>query len=113
MRAHGYEKPVVAGELGGPVPFEFPEVEPVVQQVMGAAFAQGGRERDALLALYAADLPDRVRMFLVGCPPELEAKRAPIACREVVTRTLLALACGIRSTNYWHLAPETPGEIDP
>lgn len=109
MNEHGYEKPLVAGEIGGPVPFEFPETLPIVGQAMASARS----ERDAVLALYAADLPDRLRMFLVDCPPELAAKRHRIACRQLVTRTLLALAGGVRGTCYWHLAPETPGEIDP
>lgn len=104
-----HQKPLVAGEIGGPVPFEYPEVLPAIQQAM----AQGGSERDAMVALYAADLPDQLRMFLADCPPELAAKRDRIACRQLVTRTLLALAGGVQRTCYWHLAPETPGEIDP
>jgi hypothetical protein len=51
-------------------------------------------------------------MFLVGCPPDLEEQRHRIACRQLVIRTLLALAGGVLRTVYWHLAPETPGEID-
>jgi hypothetical protein len=109
LAEHGLDTPLVAGEIGGPVPLEFPELMPVIGNVM----AQGGTERDAVLALYAADLPDRMRMFLVGCPPELEEKRHRIACRQLVTRTLAALAEGVRRTFYWHLAPETPGDIDP
>lgn len=111
MRRHGYEKPLVAGEIGGPVPFEFPENEPYLHDTMTAAFTTG--ERDAMLALYArADLPDHLRMFLVGCPPALEEERHRIACRQLVVRTLLAFAGGVRRTAYWHLAPEVPGEID-
>lgn len=111
MRRHGYEKPLVAGEIGGPVPFEFPENGPVLQETMVAAFSTG--EREAVRALYArTDLPDHLRMFLVGCPKELAEERDRIACRQLVTRTLLALAGGVRRTVYWHLAPEVPGEID-
>jgi hypothetical protein len=103
MRAHGYEKPLVAGELGGPVPMEYPAA-------MAALFETGTDIR----ALYARDdLPDDLRMFLVGCPQELEEKRHRIACRQLVVRTLLALAGGVERTVYWHLAPEVPGEIDP
>lgn len=111
MRRHGYEKPLVAGEIGGPVPFEFPENEPYLRETMTAAFTTG--ERAAMETLYArTDLPDRMAMFLVGCTPEQEAERHRIACRQLVTRTLLALAGGVRRTVYWHLAPEVPGEID-
>jgi hypothetical protein len=130
MRLHGYEKPVVAGEYAGPVLFEFPEVEPILQQTMAAAFTQPanqsvneltGRvgqdtpERRAMIALYnrAADLPDRLRMFLEGCPPELAAKRDRIQCRQIVTRALLALSTGIHLASYWNLAPEVPDEMEP
>ncbi len=39
MRSHGYLKPVVAGEHGGPQPFEFGEAMAVMQQVFAAAFS--------------------------------------------------------------------------
>ena len=140
MRDNGYEKEVVAGEYGGPVLFEFPELGPILEQTMTAAFAeqageragQAGQtthsvgelvgragqdtpERRAMTGLYAraAELPDRLRMFLEGCPPELDAKRDRINCRQVVTRNLLALAAGIRLTNYWNLAPEVPVMPEP
>jgi hypothetical protein len=130
MREHGYEKPVVAGEYAGPVLFEFPEVEPVLQDTMTSAFVdaagqsvdeltrragQDTPERRAMIALYdrAGELPDRLRMFLDGCPPELAAKRDRINCRQIVTRTLLALSTGISLASYWNLAPEVPGEPEP
>ncbi len=132
MRAHGYEKPVVAGEFAGPVLFEFPEVEPILQQTMMTAFAEqapGGSsvgelaervgqdspERRAMVSLYerAAELPDRLRMFLEGCPPQLAARRDRINRRQIVTRTLLALCAGVRVAAYWNLAPEVPGELEP
>lgn len=130
MRAHGYLKPVVAGEHAGPQPFEFPDAVAVMEQVFAAAFsepqaaqstgqlaAQAGQdtpERRAMAALYArmSDLPATLQMFMEGCPPELEAKRNRIACRQIVQRTLLALAGGVRRTAYWNLAPEYPGPVD-
>src|ERR1044072_3436450 len=39
MRGHGYEKPVLAGEDAGPVPFEFPSLKPLIQQAFVAAFS--------------------------------------------------------------------------
>ena len=57
-------------------------------------------------------LPPRLQMFLAGCPAELEAKRDRINCRQVVMRTLLALAEGVHRTAYWNLAPEYPGPVD-
>lgn len=130
MRDNGYERPVVAGEVGGPVLFEFPEVEPILQQTMMSAFAEqaGGQsvdelaervgqdnpERRAMVALYArTDLPGRLGMFLEGCPPELEARRHRINQRQLVQRLVLALASGVRLASYWNLAPEVPGEMEP
>ncbi len=130
MRAHGYCKPVVAGEHAGPQPFEFPAAMAVMQQVFTEAFAeppatsstgelaaragQDTQERRAMAALYdrIGELPPELAMFLKGCPPELEAKRARINCRQVVMRTLLALAAGVRRTAYWNLAPEYQGPVD-
>ncbi len=131
MRAHGYEKPVVAGELGGPVLFEFPDVEAATQAVFMEAFAdapatqsleelqararQDTPERRAMATLYArmSSLPPQLQMFMADCPPELEALRHRINCRQLVTRTVLAFAAGIRRAAYWNLAPEVPGVHDP
>src|SRR5690349_345092 len=134
MRAHGYLKPVVAGEHAGPQPFEFPEAMAVMQATMAAAFAapaepeplpmgtaelagRAGRdtpEHRAMTALYDRidGLPSRLQMFMAGCPAALEARRGRISCRQVVTRTVLALAEGVRRTAYWNLAPEYPGPVD-
>jgi hypothetical protein len=133
MRHNGYEKPVVAGEFAGPVLFEFDGLEPILQQTMMSAFAEAAGEpgmsvdelaartgqdtpeRRAMVSLYerAAELPDRLRMFLEGCPPELAAKRDRINSRQIVTRVLLALSAGIRVASYWNLAPEVPAELEP
>jgi hypothetical protein len=131
MRRYGYDKPIVAGEHGGPVLFEFPELDDVIGQVFTAAFtdppptqsteelsAQAGQdtpERRAMAALYAKmpELPPRLQMFMDGCPPELEAKRHRINSRQLVARTVLAIASGIRRAAYWNLAPEIAGWHDP
>ena len=132
MRAHGYEKPLVAGELAGPQPFEFPAAMAAVQQAFAAAFTGTGEapgqstgelservsqdtpEHRAMDALYArmGELPPELAMFLDGCPEELEARRQRIQCRQIVQRTMLALAAGVRRTAYWNLAPEAPGPAD-
>ena len=57
-------------------------------------------------------LPPRLQMFMAGCPADLEAKRDRISCRQVVMRTVLALAEGVHRTAYWNLAPEYPGPAD-
>jgi len=131
MATYGYQKPVVAGEYGGPSLFEFPEVEAALQAALAEAFSsvpaahstaalaaqanQDTPERVAMKDLYAHmdSLPERLQMFMHGCPPELEAKRHRIACRQLVMRNVFALASGIRRTLYWNLAPEVPGAVDP
>jgi hypothetical protein len=131
MRVHGYCKPVVAGEYAGPSLFEFPRIESIMQQALASAFAaapatqttdelkdrasQDTPERLAMKVLYSrmAELPQAMQMFMAGCPPELEAKRHRISCRQLVARNLLALAQGIERTNYWNLANEVPGPVDP
>jgi hypothetical protein len=111
MRKHGYEKPLVAGEIGGPIPMDYAVVRPVLHEMYWAAVTTGGRDR--MRGLYQRDdLPDDLRMFLIDCPRELADRRDRIACRQLVTRTLLALAGGVRRTFYWQLAPEIPGGFD-
>ena len=130
MRAHGYCKPVVAGEHAGPQPFEFPDAMAVMQQVFATAFATppADQSTDELAARASQETPERramprcmsgspscrreLQMFMAGCPPELEARRARINCRQIVMRTLIALAEGVRRTAYWNLAPEYPGPVD-
>jgi hypothetical protein len=51
-------------------------------------------------------------MFMAGAPAGLEARRQRISCRQLVMRTLLALAGGVHRTAYWNLAPEYPGPVD-
>ena len=131
MTAHGYSRPIVAGEYGGPSLFEFPDVEAALQQALAEAFAapppsmstealaaqagQDNPERRAMSALYAriAALPPKLQMFMAGSPPELEARRHRIGCRQLVMRNVLALSEGIHRTLYWNLAPEVPGPVDP
>jgi hypothetical protein len=130
MRDHGYDRPIVVGEYGGPVLFEFPELEAVVQDTFVRAFSaqpavqsteelaklagQDTPERRAMTALYdrMPSLPPRLQMLMAGCAPELEARRHRIGCRQIVMRNLLALAGGVRRTAYWNLAPEIPDYED-
>jgi hypothetical protein len=129
MRAHGNEKPVVVGEYGGPTLLGFPELDTVMQGIMMGASAGGDPsldsadlqaqnetpDRQAMRALYSkmAELPPTLQMFMQGSPPGLEAKRHRIACREMVTRNLLAMASGVELTLAWNLAPEIPNHRDP
>jgi hypothetical protein len=119
MRAHGYEKPLVAGEYNAPWPNLYPEAVAAMQAALAAAFAggpdasDGGQtpEQAAMAGLYERmdSLPPQLQMFMRGCPRELEDKRHRINCREIVMRNLLALACGVRRTVCWNLAPDIPG----
>jgi hypothetical protein len=123
---------VVVGEYNGPTLFELPQLDAVLQETMASAFAGDDvgalgtseltarattetPERRAMKALYAAmaELPAPLQMFMAGCPPELEARRHRINCREIVTRNLFALSAGVRRTVCWHLAPEVPHYEDP
>jgi hypothetical protein len=106
MRAHGYEKPLVAGEYNAPWPLLYPEAVAAMPQAP---------EEAAMAGLYArmADLPPQLQMFMRGCPEELEARRHRINQRELVTRNLLALSAGVRRTLCWNLAPEIPGYENP
>ncbi|MET8146153.1 hypothetical protein ABZU32_38100 [Sphaerisporangium sp. NPDC005288] len=131
MRAHGYLKPIVAGEYAAPIPFEFPEVGAVMYQALAEAFAQAPRtqstaelaereqggtpERRAMTALYERmpELPPKLQMFMEGYPGELEAKRHRVNRRQLVMGTVLALAEGVRRTAYWNLAPEVAAPVDP
>ena len=132
MRRHGCERPVVVGEYNGPTLFELPELDGVLQETMATAFAGGDDlalstgelaasaavetpERRALKMLYAAmdTLPPALQMFMTGCPPELDALRDRINCREIVSRNLFALSEGVRRTVCWQLAPEVGNYEDP
>lgn len=128
MRRHGTDKPVVVGEYGGPTLLGFPQLEPVMQQLMLEAFSGPGPALDSAELAQQAETPDRVamrmlyarmdslppelQMFMQDCAPELAAKRDRIAAREIVTRNLLALSEGVRLTLCWNLAPEVPNYRD-
>ncbi|MDX3234549.1 hypothetical protein PV392_02360 [Streptomyces sp. ME03-5709C] len=119
MRRHGDERPVVVGEYNGPTLFEFPRAQAELERAMTAAFTGAARpgeapDRATMRLLYesAHELPPELRMFMEDCPPELAARRDRVNCRQIVTRTILALACGVTRTACWNLAPEIPGYRD-
>jgi hypothetical protein len=111
LAAAGCDQPLVVGEYNAPWPELFPEATAAMQAALAAALAGGGGEEAAMAKLYEgmAGLPPQLQMFMRGCPPELDAKRDRINCRELVMRNLLALAAGVRRTVCWNLAPEIPG----
>jgi hypothetical protein len=117
--------PDAAVVLGGaPWPNLYPQAVAAMQAALAAAFAGGADangaprqtpEQAAMARLYQdmASLPPQLQMFMRGCPPELEAKRHRINCRELVMRNLLALSVGVRRTVCWNLAPDIPGYENP
>ena len=129
-RAHGHVKPAAPARGPAAAPSLSETAMAAVQEAFAAAFtgeapgqstgeltervSQDTPEHRAMDALYArmAELPPELAMFLVGCPEELEARRQRIQCRQIVQRTMLALAGGVRRTAYWNLAPEAPGPAD-
>lgn len=126
MRAHGYQKPVVAGEYNGPAPFDFPDAAAAIQETMLRAFTGGDNarpgegtdespERRAMALLYQRmpDLPPALQMFMAGRSKELDAKRYRMSCRGIVQRNLLALSAGVTRTLCWNLGPEIPNYHDP
>ena len=133
MRAHGYERPLVAGEHNGPTLFDFPAATAELERSMAAAFAApDGPVRmstDELAAQVAADSPDRralrdlyarrdelppeLRLFLADEPVPTQALRDRIAGRQLAQRVLLALAGGVDTLVCWSLAPEVPDYADP
>ncbi|MBO0795809.1 MAG: hypothetical protein J2P36_33375, partial [Ktedonobacteraceae bacterium] len=115
MAALGYHKPIYVGEYNGPSFFNFAENLPILQRIFermgtspqGEALAQATQsEMVATLYQQMADLPAQAQMFMEGCPPELEQKRHRINCRELVTRSLLALSEGVQKMLCWNLANE-------
>jgi hypothetical protein len=111
----GYQKPIFCGEYNGPSFFNFAENLPVLQSIFAKMMSNPqadplaqATQKDAIAELYEqmATLPPQTRMFMEGCPAELEQKRHRINCREVVTRSLLALSRGVEKMLCWNLANE-------
>jgi hypothetical protein len=111
MLALGYEKPIVCAEYGGPSLFQFPvnrQYRPWV-----SAWSEGIAEGNVDLNPVAPEiahlyetmdsLPPETQMFMLGCPPGLEAKLERIQARELVMRNLFAFSAGVQKTLYWQL----------
>jgi hypothetical protein len=118
MRALGYEKPIICTEHGGPGFYGFREnlkyvslVTPWTQSMLQTdangfpTRDQSGSNRIAELYKNMSMLPPATQMFLLGCPPELEAKYHRIQARDMVMRNVFAFAAGVQKTLYWDLKP--------
>ncbi len=121
MRAHGFEKPVICTEYGGPNLFELPANRRYIPLVSawsqgvtgssGQSSASGGAGGVADLYKAMSTLAPETQMFMQGCPPELDAKYQRIQARGIVVRNLFALSAGVQKTIYWYL-PADPIEGD-
>ncbi len=116
MLALGYQKPIICTEYGGPGFFEFAENRkyvPLIVSWMGALTqtdskglpppdsASGNQIGD--LYKNMATLAPQTQMFMLGCPPALEARYDRIQARSLVMRNVFAFAAGIQKTLYWEL----------
>ncbi|KZB79178.1 hypothetical protein [Amycolatopsis regifaucium] len=122
LAAHGCRQLVVASEHSGPLPTDFPENLPYLAEALAAHQRQflgevpmpdtiedlQATEEHTVVALYERrdELPPALQMFLADCPADLESERHRIACTDLVVRTVLALAAGVRRNLYYALGPE-------
>ncbi len=111
MQEYGYEKPIVVTEYGGPTPFEFPEEYTLLSK----------RYRQLPLPVFIiwlyiqknlGRLPPEMEMFLEPINEELEAKRIRIECRDITSRTILALWSGAEKCWWWNLVSRRIPIID-
>lgn len=115
MQDLGYSKPIVATEYGGPGFFEFAANRKYIPYI--AAWSQGTAAGNAANAspgssindLYEnmAQLAPETQMFMMGCPPELDAKLLRLEARDIAIRNVLALSAGVERTAYWQLVQLT------
>lgn len=122
MRAQGFEKPIIAGEYGGPSFYEFPENYKYIDLVMKWSVKpdeKGIAQVDpkigqSIAAMYEqmAGLSPQTQMFMQGCSPELEAKYRRIQSRTLVMQNLFILSTGIKRSLYWQYSPATNNRDD-
>lgn len=115
MAALGYQKPIFIGEYNGPSFFNFAENLPILQNIFmrmmekpqSDTLAQA-TQSESIAELYErmATLPPQTQMFMEGCSYDLERKRHRINCRELVSRSLLALSSDVQKMLCWNLANE-------
>jgi hypothetical protein len=116
MLAHGFERPIVCTEYGGPNLFEFPENRkylPLVQSWSQAAVqpdasgvpAQNAAGLNPVAQLYAemSSLAPQTQMFMLGCSPELEGKYERLQARSLVMRNVIGVCAGVQRMLYWDL----------
>jgi len=106
MKALGCVKPMVCTEYGGPMPIQFPQVDPYKKR-KGRLDALYGSEKATKIFIGELrrdpSVPPQVRMFLEDCGDKLDEKRHRIHCRDIVARTVMALSAGVKKLWYWDL----------
>ncbi len=63
--------------------------------------ANGPKEQIGNLYKDMSSLAPETQMFLLDCPPQLDAKYQRIQARGLVMRNLLAFSAGVQKTLYW------------
>ena len=117
MADYGYSKPLVSTEYGGPHPEQFEGYDEVRRLLY--EFTGGNRDKETQLAAWyyldsiKTTLEPAQQMFLNDAPADLEAKHDRIHCRDLVQRTLLALAAGLEKTWYWDLDEHWHPDLGP
>jgi hypothetical protein len=112
MRAAGDEKPVVSTEASGPSFFEFKANRRHAGALLGP-----GAGPDSVRALRADEsLPPEARMFLHPDDPQLAQRLARLQAEDLVVRTLVMLASGVRRVAFFEMvrdgrAPDTPNSV--
>lgn len=122
MDEAGQQKPIVAGEYNGPLPTTYRANLPALVGVLASfrrTFADArveagglGSEPDdpAVIDLYAdrESLPDTLQMFLSDAPDVLRSLLHRESARDLVIRSALLLAAGVRRLLPFAVAPEYP-----
>ena len=107
MKDFGFQKPIVCTEYGGPMPSQFPEAEPFYAEFRKLEETHGRKKAMLLLKekieKNRASLPNPIKMFLENTRPDLDEKRHRIHCRDIVSRTIVALSVGVKKLWLWNL----------
>jgi hypothetical protein len=108
MLALGYDKPFFSTEYGGPNLFEFPVNRKYVPLVLAWSRSMANpnakdNPKTQIEAMYKnmSTLAPETQMFMLGCPPELNAKYERIQARGLVMRNVLGLSAGVQKMLYW------------
>ncbi len=96
MAEIGVNKGIVAVEYGGPTPLEIPRSE----------LGELAEDKGKTLKLFSEGLkgyPDKIRMFAMDIPRELEERRDRLQAKQMAQRTLLGLYSGVEMMLWWNL----------